>query len=205
MVNFDFPKKYLEDKQEGRIANFSLGDHHEEFIIWLNKPHGNFLITGKPGRKKTYLACHCALNLFSQRKISDYLFCNISQLYQEWLFGFSSSSGHVNYNMMLRLQECNLLIMDDLGTKVPSESFLEYLYCIVNARCNDPSAITIYTTNLNSQELDAAYGSRMVSRISDGLIITMNGPDARIENKAPNFSQDDEFNGKPCEITKVSF
>ncbi len=64
-----------------------------------------------------------------------------------------------------QLMECDLLILDDLGTEFPSTYVNAALYNIVNTRMltNKP---TIISTNLSLKELQDRYSQRFASRVT---------------------------------------
>ncbi len=69
-----------------------------------------------------------------------------------------------NQNEQKLLTECDLLIIDDLGTEFVTKYTLSAIYNIINIRINY-SKPTIVSTNLTARELENIYGERMVSRI----------------------------------------
>ena len=62
------------------------------------------------------------------------------------------------------LQECDLLIIDDLGTEFVTKFTQAAIYNIINTRLNSGKPVII-STNLSTKELEDVYGNRMVSRI----------------------------------------
>lgn len=160
------------------IKNCSKEDY-EKLCSWSVKPRGNLLFHGLTGRGKTYAACAIMIFLMHKKGIDihDQKFVNISELNQVWV---SNLNDHrQNYDLLCKLKECKVLVIDDLGVKVPSDSFLDFLYTIINHR-SDKDEITIITTNLGSKELNEYYGPRILSRIGSGLNIKFTGEDFRI-------------------------
>ena len=62
------------------------------------------------------------------------------------------------------LQECDLLIIDDLGTEFVTKFTQAAIYNIINTRLNSGKPVII-STNYSTKELEDIYGNRMVSRI----------------------------------------
>lgn len=64
-----------------------------------------------------------------------------------------------------QLIQCDLLILDDLGTEFPSAYVNAALYNVINARmmANKP---TIISTNLSLKELEDRYSQRFASRVT---------------------------------------
>ena len=64
-----------------------------------------------------------------------------------------------------QLGECDLLILDDLGTEFPSAYVNAALYNIVNTRMMAGKP-TIISTNLSLKELEQRYSQRFASRVT---------------------------------------
>lgn len=62
------------------------------------------------------------------------------------------------------LQDCDLLIIDDLGSEFPSSFTVSALYNIVNSRLLTEKPVII-STNLSLRELEEKYSQRITSRI----------------------------------------
>ena len=62
------------------------------------------------------------------------------------------------------LCECDLLILDDMGTEYLSKFTSSELYNILNSRLLRQKP-TIISTNLTLDEMQQMYGTRIVSRI----------------------------------------
>lgn len=87
------------------------------------------------------------------------------------------------------LSSVNLLIIDDLGVKDPSDAFLQFLYGVIDKRCSQNSkenktfmCPTVFTSNLQPSEILAQYGERMASRVHSGLYLKLEGKDWRIHD-----------------------
>ena len=64
-----------------------------------------------------------------------------------------------------QLAECDLLILDDLGTEFPSAYVNAALYNIINTRMM-AGRPTIISTNLSLKELEQRYSQRFASRVT---------------------------------------
>ena len=79
------------------------------------------------------------------------------------------------------LTDCDLLIIDDLGTEpVLRNVTVEYLTSILSERLTNKNPFII-TTNLTPEEMIKRYTERLVSRLSDSstAIMPFNGKDKR--------------------------
>jgi len=149
---------------------------------WATDPKSFILFAGKTGRGKTYAAIATMYFFQYVKNIPwhEQKFIEMSDLNQIWMANFASSEIGSNFSLLEKLKHCKVLILDDIGVKKPTESFLDFIYCLINHRCNDDSLITIFTTNCTSEELNKDFGPRITSRISQGKIAKFEGPDLRM-------------------------
>lgn len=93
---------------------------------------------------------------------------------------FSRDKDDYLFNM---ITDCDLLIIDDLGTEFHNQLSVSNLYNIINSRmlAHKP---TIISTNLSMAELEKMYTARLVSRISgESQKLNFVGDDIRIAKK----------------------
>jgi DNA replication protein DnaC len=62
------------------------------------------------------------------------------------------------------LAECDLLVIDDLGTEMVNQSTRSNLYVLVNDRLQGEKP-TIISSNLRMQEFEQRYGRQVASRL----------------------------------------
>ena len=75
--------------------------------------------------------------------------------------------------------DCDLLIIDDLGTEIITNSTVSYLYNIINTRINKKLPIII-STNLSAKEIKSMYHERITSRLfGEFTIVKFEGTDVR--------------------------
>ena len=63
-----------------------------------------------------------------------------------------------------RMLVCDLMILDDLGTEMPTTYADSALYTLINTRLNERRN-TIISTNLSNAELEKRYGAQICSRL----------------------------------------
>ena len=153
---------------------------------YISNPFGFVLFSGKQGLGKTY----CALRVYE--KLASYKlpfydhdeawFISQSDLNILWNKNMATL-GHA-YEIVEDIFRTKLLIIDDLGTRVPSESFMDFLYSIVDKRyaARDHKG-TIITTNLSSEKIRERFGDSFLSRMASGLIYQFSGKDRRFTEK----------------------
>lgn len=82
------------------------------------------------------------------------------------------------------VMNCDLLVLDDLGTEFSSAFNASTVYNLINGRIL-ASKPTIISTNLSLEELNARYTDRIVSRIAGGYeLLRFEGKDIRIIKKS---------------------
>lgn len=78
-----------------------------------------------------------------------------------------------------RYTECDLLIIDDLGTEVVNQFTLSCLYHVINTRLNLQKP-TVISTNLTSADLRKTYSDRITSRLTgEYVVVPFYGTDVR--------------------------
>ncbi len=82
-----------------------------------------------------------------------------------------------------QLTNCDLLILDDLGTEFNSDYVNAVIYDIINTRMLAKKP-TIISTNLSRKELEQRYGERFVSRITGNFAeLDFFGDDVRFQKR----------------------
>ena len=124
---------------------------------------GNLLLMGGTGLGKTHLCSAMARVIIegghdvyytgAQGLISDF---------ERQRFGNSTSYG--GGEDVDRYFECDLLIIDDLGTEVTNQFTVACLFNVINTRLSS-GRCTIINTNLSPSELQSRYTDRIVSRL----------------------------------------
>lgn len=122
----------------------------------------SLLFQGAPGLGKTHLSLAIASELIERG------FGVIYASAPELLSRMSRENIDFNYSENISigqyLSDCDLLILDDLGTEFSTKFTVAALYNIINARVI-LSKPTIISTNLSVRELEEKYNQRIVSRI----------------------------------------
>ena len=164
-------------------------DHSEETKSILSafaaSPRGFLILVGNNGTGKTFCA-ETAFKCSSVRnenpgQIDDKLFFTQSDLNMKYSADVRQW-GYPDY-LYTRLSTAKLLLLDDLGTRTPSEAFKDFLYAIIEKRERNKNLIgTIITTNLNREAMRVAFGDAIVSRIASGKILRFDGKDRRYNN-----------------------
>ena len=138
---------------------------------------GNMLFVGGTGLGKTFLAA-CAARAVADRGYSvvyepaGHLFSKLEQA--------KFSPNEENRREAAKFTECDLLIIDDLGTEMPGQFVTAALYSLLNDRLLAGKPMLI-TTNLNVDEMGRRYSPQIASRIYGGFTgLTFVGEDIRV-------------------------
>ena len=168
---------YDEDTREVMNANLIIAKRYAETFSEGSK---NLLLIGPTGTGKTHISTAIAKTVIEAGYDVIYDTAqNIMSAFEEDKF----KSGFGPYEpKAAKYLECDLLIIDDLGTEFISTFTLSALYNLLNSRMNK-SLPTVISTNLDRSALEKVYEDRIFSRIigSDTFQLTFVGPDKRID------------------------
>ena len=138
---------------------------------------GNLLFVGGTGLGKTFLSA-CIARAVADRGYSvvyesaNHLFGKLEQA--------KFSPSEETRREATKFTECDLLILDDLGTEMPGQFVTAALYSLVNDRMLSGKAMVI-STNLNVDEMSRRYSPQIASRLQGGFQrLTFVGEDIRI-------------------------
>ncbi len=122
---------------------------------------GNLLFNGSTGLGKTFLAVAVGKEVAAQ----GYTVCYEGALgLFDKLEKAKFNPTEENLRRAQELQDCDLLIVDDLGTEFAGQFVIAALYGILNGRLQAGKAM-IVTTNLNIDEIKVRYSPQIASRM----------------------------------------
>jgi DNA replication protein DnaC len=138
---------------------------------------GNLLFVGGTGLGKTFLSA-CVARTVADRGYSvmyetaSHLFAKLEQA--------RFNSTEETRREAEKLIQCDLLILDDLGTEMPGQFVTASLYSLLNDRLLAGKNMVI-STNLNVDELARRYSPQIASRLRGSFsLLTFVGEDIRI-------------------------
>ena len=137
----------------------------------------NILMRGNTGLGKTHLSLAIAREVIENG--FGVIYCStpeiLSKLEKE-RFGKSYENSEDSEET---LKECDLLILDDVGSEFQTSFTKNIIYNIINFRISHQKP-TIISTNLELEELETIYSQRLVSRLwGEYVIMNFVGRDIR--------------------------
>ncbi|MBQ9098244.1 MAG: ATP-binding protein [Clostridia bacterium] len=122
----------------------------------------SLILCGATGLGKTHLSTAVARRVIERG--FDVYYTGAIQMFSDFEFAkFGSGTGE-HLADPARYVDCDLLILDDLGTEVTNQFTNSCLYMILDNRINLRRP-TIINTNLTGKEIKARYTDRIASRI----------------------------------------
>ena len=149
-----------------------------KYAYGFSERSGNLLFSGDTGLGKTFLSA-CIARTVADRGFSvvyesaGHLF---AKLERAKFAGDEQAREEVK-----KYTECDLLIVDDLGTEMPGQFTTAALYSLVNDRLLSGKAMII-STNLNVEDLSRRYSAQIASRLRGSFTrMTFVGEDIRVK------------------------
>ncbi len=140
----------------------------------------NIAMFGGTGLGKTHLSTAVAKTIID--KGFDVLYVSalgmISDFEKE---RFGSGYSDTEVDNLGRYYDCDLLILDDVGTEVSNQFTASVLYNVINTRLSKGRS-TVISTNLTSAEVRSRYWDRIASRIfGEYTPLIFDGTDVRMQ------------------------
>ena len=184
--NFDsFSYEYYDDRVVIPEIQMTVADYMRQVHTWckeyvenFEKKGGNLIFTGSTGVGKTFLTNCIAKALIDQYQSVIYLSSNdLFDVFSKNKFHYDTEEEMKD--MYQYILDCDLLIIDDLGTELNNTFVASQLFYCINERLLRKKS-TIISTNLSMTMLRDTYSDRISSRIiSQYSIIPLYGDDIR--------------------------
>ena len=139
----------------------------------------NLLLFGAPGLGKTHLSAAIAREVSGKGYSVVYDTAgHVFERFEAQKFGRDEADRDVE-----RVLNCDLLILDDLGTEMTTSFVVSALYQIVNTRLLERRS-TIISTNLTPDQIAGRYSPQIASRIEGEYeILPFFGEDIRVQKR----------------------
>lgn len=153
----------------------------KNFVEQFDVENQNLLFWGEPGVGKTFLSTCIAKELIKKSKTVIYeTTYKIFSMLEDYKFKRTENIERLRLDTE-KLYQCDLLILDDLGTEFATSYTNAALFDILNSRLITNKR-TIINTNLNMEELSKKYSDRVISRLAGHyLILQFIGDDIRLK------------------------
>ena len=155
----------------------------KDFVNSFGESSRNLFLYGDTGVGKTFLS-NCIAKELINRSFSV-LYLSAFELFDPLAkskFDKDEDAAEMNEHIF----DCDLLIIDDLGTELPNSFTVSQLFLCINERLVRRKS-TIISTNLSLESLVETYSERTFSRItSNYTILKLTGDDIRIKKKLMN-------------------
>lgn len=173
-----FTDKYYNDSEKADMDFFV--KEAKSFIDSFDSSSTNLLFWGNPGCGKTFLSNCIAKELLDTGH--SVIYFTAPQLFEKMAdITFNRDSSEESAGIEAdSVFDCDLLIIDDLGSEIANSFTIEQLFLILNRRLLDGRS-TIISTNLELQQIMDLYSERSASRILGGYhMYHFKGRDLRI-------------------------
>jgi DNA replication protein DnaC len=157
-------------------------DACRRFVETFDQSFENLFLYGDTGLGKTFLS-HCIARelLESAHSVIYFSSFRLFELFASYTFGRSRSDDQTDLEQ--HIFDCDLLIIDDLGTELVNSFVSSQLFHILNERILR-SKSTLISTNLTLSTFADTYSERVFSRISSNYtMLKLIGDDIRIQKK----------------------
>lgn len=171
----DGPEKYSPRENMKNIVNGVL-----KFISNFNEINENLLFYGNSGTGKTFLS-HCIA-----KELVDKGYFVVYKTSEDLIRNLRDVRFNGNSNLEDHLINCDLLIIDDLGTEISSEFSKSELFNLLNTKLLRNKKMII-STNYSLDELLSLYSERITSRLFGNFTLyKFYGKDIRLQKKLSN-------------------
>jgi len=150
-----------------------------EYARKFGKKSMNLFFNGAPGLGKTFLSA-CIARVVAENGYSVVydMAVSIFAKFEDAKFS-RAENNEENRAEIKKYLECDLLIIDDLGTEMANKFTISVLYEIINTRLVT-NRKTIVSSNMTLQELRDMYWEQIMSRLEgEYQVITFRGDDIR--------------------------
>ena len=155
----------------------------QNFVQHFKEKGGNLLLLGQTGCGKTFLS-NCIAKALLDEGISVIYFTasNLFKVFEDQTFKKKDNLD----DLPDQIFDCDLLIIDDLGTEFPNNFTITKLFQCLNERLLRNKS-TVISTNLSLEEMRDTYSERITSRVFSYYdAIRLIGDDIRIKKVMMN-------------------
>ena len=158
----NFSLAYYKDSPEEYKRMSSNLESAKKYARDFGKSRGNLVLMGGTGTGKTHISTAIAKEVISAGY--DVIYDSIQNIISDFEYDRFRSGYCQGTPKSEKYTECDLLIIDDLGTEFSNQFSVSCLYNLINTRQNKGLS-TIISTNLSPVDMTSTYDGRICSRI----------------------------------------
>ncbi len=167
----------------------------ETCLVYANKfspdTSPSLFLSGAPGLGKTFLSA-CIAREVAAKGYSVVYETAVAALAKYESERFGRGDPEELRGDIRRLESCDLLILDDLGTEYPSVFTVTALYTLLNSRLVNRKK-TVISSNLSMRDLELRYNPAIMSRINgDYSLVKFEGSDIRRLRRERRLTKQDD-------------
>ncbi|MBR1702948.1 MAG: ATP-binding protein [Lachnospiraceae bacterium] len=160
----------------------------KDFVQNFVQDYHNLFFYGTVGTGKSFLSGCIANELIKSGQYVIY-FSSIDLFETLAHYTFDHNEKQMLYDLQNDIYDCDLLIIDDLGTESTNSFVSTQLFNCLNERHLRHKA-TVISTNLSLEALRDRYSDRIFSRITGNYTLCkLSGPDIRMRKKLSNIHE----------------
>ena len=163
---------------------FSLLKQYEDHILdFVTEGRNLYIYSSNCGNGKTSWSLRLAQSYLNKIWYSTpteckVLFINVPKFFIKLKDNIGTTNEYITH-IKKYVADCDLVVWDDIGTKVGTEFEVENLLNIINNRIDNGKS-NIYTSNIQPEELRTCLGDRLYSRVVNmSSLIHLQGKDKR--------------------------
>ncbi len=164
----DIPDGYEASPYDNMVSILNSAKRFVDEFSTKDSHRGNILIYGEVGLGKTFLTNCIARGILDKGHQVFYLSAN--ELFQNILSPYLMNQEKDLADLYKYVYNCELLIIDDLGTELINSFTVTNLFEIINQR-NIQGRSTVISTNLGFKDLKTKYSERIMSRLIEGYTV----------------------------------
>ena len=155
-------------------------DTAKDFVANFASRGGNLFLYGDTGTGKTFLSNCIAKALLDQCfSVIYFTAFQLFDIFEKNVFDRDRDVSEMHHHIF----DCDLLIIDDLGTEFSNSFTTSQLFLCLNERLLRGKS-TVISTNLSMKQIAEIYSERTFSRISSNYtLLKLFGDDIRIKKK----------------------
>lgn len=172
------------DYYKKNSSNYEIMRKNFEFLqnyaqSFDSKSSQSILMMGGTGLGKTHLSSSVAREVIE--KGNDVFYTGAIDLFSQFEIQRFKSYNNEPNELIERYFECDLLIIDDLGTEIINQFSVSTLYNLLNDRLSRRKP-TIVSTNLSQDDIKKKYTDRIISRMfGEYKVLFFVGTDVRAQ------------------------